>query len=608
VRTILLPLLILLAGVIALPERAAATWWNGDWSYRKEITIDAGAGGGNVTSDAGRVPVLVRLHDGNFKFKDAKDDGTDIRFVAADDKTPLNSHIEFYDSVLGMGLIWVDVPDVKAGGSIKILMYYGNGKAPSASDSRAAYDGDQLLVWHFTEKGSPARDWTGYANNATTPFTLDSGSLIGTGARLDGSAGIGVPGSPSLAVAAGGTATITAWVKFDDPQTPQVVYSRGDAASSLVLGVDKGKPYVEITSGGVATRRESGVAVNAGEWHHVAVTAGEQVLLYVDGQPAETLAQHLPALNGPALLGADIRGGGAFKGGIDEFTIAKAARSAGYIRALFASQNANPTLLKYGADEANSGLSGGYFAVILKSVTIDGWVVIGVLIAMMLISWLVMYNRGSHFNAVARSNKAFLEVYRKAGRDPVRFEGMLAGTNTPRITKDEFEEVEDAPMYRLVSTALDELHIRFGGEAGRLPEFHLTDAMVESIKAAVEGTFVLEVQSLNKFMVFLTIAISGGPFVGLLGTVVGVMITFAAIAASGDVNVNSIAPGIAAALVATCFGLFVAIPALFAYNYLLIRLKDEQGKMNTFVEQLITRLAELYEPPHMTTRHTFAAE
>ena len=71
-------------------------------------------------------------------------------------------------------------------------------------------------------------------------------------------------------------------------------------------------------------------------------------------------------------------------------------------------------------------------------------------------------------------------------------------------------------------------------------------------------------------MVLLTIAISGGPFLGLLGTVVGVMITFAAIAAAGDVNINAIAPGISAALLATVAGLAVAIPALFGYNYLII--------------------------------------
>src|SRR5262249_7837446 len=97
-------------------------------------------------------------------------------------------------------------------------------------------------------------------------------------------------------------------------------------------------------------------------------------------------------------------------------------------------------------------------------------------------------------------------------------------------------------------------------------------------------------------MVLLTIAISGGPFLGLLGTVVGVMITFAAIAATGDVNINAIAPGIAAALVATVAGLAVAIPALFGYNYLILRIKDVTTEMHVFIDEFVTRLAEAYSP------------
>jgi biopolymer transport protein ExbB len=93
-------------------------------------------------------------------------------------------------------------------------------------------------------------------------------------------------------------------------------------------------------------------------------------------------------------------------------------------------------------------------------------------------------------------------------------------------------------------------------------------------------------------MVLLTIAIAGGPFLGLLGTVVGVMITFAAIAAAGDVNVNAIAPGIAAALVATVAGLAVAIPALFGYNYLNSRIAELNADMQVFVDEFITRIAE----------------
>src|SRR5262249_58919279 len=97
-----------------------------------------------------------------------------------------------------------------------------------------------------------------------------------------------------------------------------------------------------------------------------------------------------------------------------------------------------------------------------------------------------------------------------------------------------------------------------------------------------------------RLMVLLTIAISGGPFLGLLGTVVGVMITFAAIAAAGDVNVNSIAPGIAGALVATVAGLGVAIPALFGYNYLISRVKELTSDMHVFIDEFVTKMAEFY--------------
>jgi biopolymer transport protein ExbB len=117
---------------------------------------------------------------------------------------------------------------------------------------------------------------------------------------------------------------------------------------------------------------------------------------------------------------------------------------------------------------------------------------------------------------------------------------------------------------------------------------------IEAIRAVMDSTLVRENQRLARSMVLLTIAISGGPFLGLLGTVVGVMITFAAIAAAGDVNVNAIAPGISAALLATVAGLFVAIPALFGYNYLLTRNKAVTANMQVFVDEFVTRLAELH--------------
>jgi biopolymer transport protein ExbB len=122
---------------------------------------------------------------------------------------------------------------------------------------------------------------------------------------------------------------------------------------------------------------------------------------------------------------------------------------------------------------------------------------------------------------------------------------------------------------------------------------HLLSAQgLNAVKASMDGVLVRELQKLNSQMVLLTIAISGGPFLGLLGTVVGVMITFAAIAASGEVNVNAIAPGIAAALVATVAGLAVAIPALFGYNYLGSQIKMVTADMHVFVDEFVAKLAE----------------
>ena len=118
---------------------------------------------------------------------------------------------------------------------------------------------------------------------------------------------------------------------------------------------------------------------------------------------------------------------------------------------------------------------------------------------------------------------------------------------------------------------------------------------IEAIRASLDASLVRLQQKLNSQMVWLTVAIAGGPFLGLLGTVVGVMITFAAIAASGDVNINAIAPGTAAALVATVAGLGVAIPCLFGYNYLNTRVKEISADMRVFVDEFVARIAETYQ-------------
>jgi biopolymer transport protein ExbB len=241
-------------------------------------------------------------------------------------------------------------------------------------------------------------------------------------------------------------------------------------------------------------------------------------------------------------------------------------------------------MVSAGQEEENGGLSGGYFGVILRSVTIDGWVVISILMVMAVISITVMANKARYISRVAKANAKFLAWFEEANYDVMRLEALAA--------VEAVNEMDASVLYRICDAGSTELAKRMGRDA----QLSLTPQAVATIKANLDRISAYESQKLNAQMVLLTIAISGGPFLGLLGTVVGVMITFAAIAATGDVNINAIAPGIAAALVATVAGLAVAIPALFGYNYLITRIKDMTGEMHAYTDEFVTRLAEAHPP------------
>jgi biopolymer transport protein ExbB len=150
-------------------------------------------------------------------------------------------------------------------------------------------------------------------------------------------------------------------------------------------------------------------------------------------------------------------------------------------------------------------------------------------------------------------------------------------------------------LFRLYHHGMREVLTRIEGKALSADKTRsLSPAAIESIRATMDASLTRMTQRLNSQMVLLTISIAGGPFLGLLGTVIGVLIVFAAIAATGDVNINAIAPGTAAALVATVAGLAVAIPCLFGYNWLNTKIKEITADMRVFVDEFVTRIAETY--------------
>ena len=594
-----------MAVAILLPC-AARAWWNDEWSGRKPFRIDTSATGVNVTEQIGPVSVLIRLHSGNFKFDAAKEDGSDLRFIAGDDKTPLKYHIEKYDALLGEALIWVGIPDLKPGAKADLWLYYKNPKAASAEDAKGTFDAPTALVYHFAEKGQPPRDSSTWGNHAVTAAETTDGALIGRGLKLDGNASVSIPAATSLAWPAGAKMTWSAWVKPADAAATGAIFSRRDNANSFLIGLEGGKPFVEIDGGSGAQRVVAQAALAASGWHHIALTSGDGIVLYVDGAPAAKLASALPVFNTTALIGgasplaasAEPHRTGpkktpseppgmlpGFRGEIDEVQIAKVERPPGYFAVAAASQGSDPgKFLVAGQDEESGSWSSGYFAVIVKSVTLDGWVVIGLLAVMMIVSWLVMLDKASYLRAVERADGKFTERFRHLSAD---LRQLVGASNGVSPFGDE-APLRGSPLYRIYQIGAEEIRKR--NVLGR----RLSAEAIEAIRASLDAGLVRENQKLTRRMVLLTIAISGGPFLGLLGTVVGVMITFASIAAAGDVNVNAIAPGIAAALVATVAGLAVAIPALFGYNWLLTRIKNVTATLQVFVDEFVTKAAEAF--------------
>jgi biopolymer transport protein ExbB len=607
-------LLKFLLGTLALlaftSTAGAASWWNSDWTLRKKIVLDTTATGAPLTESAGTVPVLLRLFDGNFRFANAQPDGSDLRFFAEDGKTPLAYHIEKFDPLLNEAFVWVKAPDLKPGTQTTVWMYYGNasGKAGKGEDAKGTYDEQTVLVYHFA--GQPANDSSGNGNHAQNPGLPADGSLIGPGLRVDGKTTVTIPTAASLFWTEGAAMTWSAWVKFGPPQPHAVFFSRRDAAKLFLIGADNGVPFVESSYQGGTVRTPAGTPVAAGSWHHVAVIAnGERTTLYLDGEPYGVLAAPLPALNGPMVVGGDgvggLMGSTSFSGEMDELEISMTARPVAAIKLAALSQGRDSTVkfLTIGEDEQDSnwlsGLKTGYVGVIVGSLSVDGWVVIGILAVMSVISWVVMVRKASYLNRIGKGNVRFLEEWSHVANDLSALENNEANTAKNmggRLGAAEHRAMTNTPLYRIYHLGILEIQHRLAADQAGADKV-ISSRSIQAIRATLDGGLVRETQRLNSSMVLLTIAISGGPFLGLLGTVVGVMITFAAVAAAGEVNVNAIAPGIAAALLATVAGLGVAIPALFGYNYLLTRIKVATSDMHVFIDEFVTKLAEFYSEP-----------
>jgi biopolymer transport protein ExbB len=425
-------------------------------------------------------------------------------------------------------------------------------------------------------------------------------SIIGAGAKFNGSQMIVIPASPSFKFAETGF-TFSAWLKITAPQRDAVLLARQDGADGVSMHIDQSKLYVRIARGGKTQETVRTGELAPGTWYHLAVVGGTRLAVYIDGRETATLDTATPALAGDVVLGAAASGANGFNGELDEVEFSNVARSADWIKAVALGQGPDAKLAVPGED-AQAGSGGtSYFGTILRSVTLDGWVVIALLAVMAGVSWWVMINKFLTLRVMLEDNRKFVQAFQKLSRDPGALDQENDGNDDEgqsdfeRALSGAHDHYQSSPIFRVYHVGVQELKHRFGQTDTRLTHGKtLTPQAIDAIRASLDAAQVRENQKLNNLLVLLTIAISGGPFLGLLGTVIGVMITFAAIAATGDVNINAIAPGIAAALVATVAGLLVAIPALFGYNYIVSLIKNIAADMQVFIDEFISKMAEQY--------------
>ncbi|MFZ0267969.1 DUF2341 domain-containing protein [Caulobacter sp.] len=532
-------------------------WFDDKLKIRKEIVVNPGPKGAGLDAATPTFPFALRLSEQTVAFDDLKADGSDLRVTGPDGKR-VEHYVESIDPKTGLAVVWVKGTDLDPKTSQTYHLYYG-GDAKSVANSSAVFDSSELLFLDFS---GGAKDRTRNGNDAAGSVQTVPG-FAGQSASLTG-APIRIAASTSLTSAAGAPFSLMMWVKAAQPQNA-VLAQRG----GLSLGLANGQVVAQV--GGVQIVGATPLA--PGAWTHVALIgrANGAVDLYVGGKLAGSGQGATPALADDLILGQ------GFTGQLDNVRYAAAERSASYVGAVASSDNGRG-LVTFGAEATRKGkFELGYFVTVVTNVTLEGWVVIGLCGILLAIAIWVMVTKSSLVGKIEKQNATFREAY---------------GSTTDwagKALRAEAAQEEASTLSEIYLASMQELDLSTKGGSA-----HLSGGSVEALKARIDGVLSDQAYKLSEGMVLLTLAVSGGPFLGLLGTVIGVMITFAAIAAEGNVNVNSIAPGVAAALLATAAGLLVAIPALFGYNIILTRIKRINASTRSFADTLVARLAVQY--------------
>jgi biopolymer transport protein TolQ len=239
-----------------------------------------------------------------------------------------------------------------------------------------------------------------------------------------------------------------------------------------------------------------------------------------------------------------------------------------------------------------------------EKATTEGKTTICALVILSIFSWTVIITKSRQLLRARKMGKKFFKAYRET-RDPLE----LARRG---------EEFDGAPAYELYYTGAEEVEYQLKNNPVQVTRTKslrgqnsaastgntdvlaqqittkISPSSFDSVRVALERAASQQALSLEKGMIILSTAVAGGPFIGLLGTVWGVMETFSGIAAAQSASLTAMAPGVAGALIATVTGLFVAIPAMFAYNYMVTTIRAITQELDAFAGEYATAMEHKY--------------
>lgn len=212
--------------------------------------------------------------------------------------------------------------------------------------------------------------------------------------------------------------------------------------------------------------------------------------------------------------------------------------------------------------------------------TLEAKVIIVFLMLFSILAWTVMIAKAIQMRRAKKLNHFFSAEYHNQKHVLDIFDRRV--------------QAEGCPLFAVYNSGSVELDARL-----KLPETgarkqHASLKGMEHVKRTLENSVARESLKLESGLILLAIAVSGGPFLGLLGTVWGVMSTFGHVAQQGKADLATMAPGVAAALITTVAGLLVAIPSMFGYNWLVHNLRVLTVELDNFAQDLVSKMETEY--------------